>query len=95
LDHTTDPDTAASFDAAAVRGSAAEMDFYAFCEKLGGKRFRLSPAQRALAAAWLDRVVPPPKVWRDEPCPHHSRMMPNIRCRACGGTGRLLEPASS
>jgi hypothetical protein len=69
------------------------MGFYAFCEKLGGKRFRLSSAQRALAAAWLDRVVPPPKVWRDLPCPHHSRMMPNRHCRHCDGTERILEPA--
>jgi len=34
-----------------------------------------------------------PRVWRDQPCPHHSRMMPNRHCRACDGTGRILEPA--
>jgi hypothetical protein len=92
LNDTTDPDTAASLDAAAVRifGLGAVL---------------IHPEAEAIVAAgmarpgavlmpWTD-VLRLPKVWTDGPCPHHSRMMPNRHCRRCDGTERILEPASS
>ena len=88
---STDPDTAASIDAAAVRVSepfggdhpsgVREVGGFRWLELSGGITLRHEPK--------------PPKVWRDLPCPHHSRMMPNRHCRHCDGTERILEPASS
>jgi len=82
LDHTTDPDTAASIDAAAVRVSGR---YAALAAQIAAR------LERGLEPKHCARV----KVWLDEPCPHHSRMMPNRHCRRCDGTGRILEPASS
>ena len=77
---TTDPDTAASIDAAAVRVLRELMG------SVGWHRY----IDAAVAGVPIT-----PKVWTDEPCPHHSRMMPNRHCRHCDGTGRIVEPASS
>jgi hypothetical protein len=48
--------------------------------------------QRFMDAIFAGKPIVP-KVWTDEPCPHHSRMMPNRHCRHCDGTERILEPA--
>jgi hypothetical protein len=46
---------------------------------------------------WLALSTPmqlaQPKVWRDEPC-HRMLVETHEGCPHCGGTGRVIEPAS-
>jgi hypothetical protein len=108
LNDTTDPDTAASLDAAAVRvfGLGAVL---------------IHPEAEAIVAAgmarpgamimpWTD-VLRLPKVWRDEPCSgcgacgilrgtaREKALLSAVdfarwlHSKVCDGTGRILEPA--